>query len=152
MSAHPTHQVVEPGGVKAPRTIYAAGIYAVSERDLGLNGVEYRVTHTPTGIVIRHPWRAGLACDLAGALDAAFGNVGETAKWGDRAALEAFLNRAGDPAAVIARVLSTDNPHGEPPPNPCPLASRPKMTARNRKRKAAATKPQRARLTTGRLS
>ena len=128
MTDHPTHQVIEPDGVEAPRTIYAAGIYAVSERDLGLNGVEYRVTHTPTGIVIRRVWRAGLACDLADALDAAFGNVGETAKWGDRAALEAFLNRAGDPAAVIARVLSTDNPHGEPPPNPCPTCGHVKET------------------------
>lgn len=128
MNSYPTHQVIERGGVEAPRTIYAAGLYAVSERDLGVCGVEYRVTHTPTGIVIRRPWRAGLACDLADALDAAFGNVGETAKWGDRAALEAFLNRAGDPAAVIARVLSTDNPHGEPPPNPCPTCGHVKET------------------------
>ena len=120
MSAHPTHRVIERGGVEAPRTIYAAGLYAVSERDLGVCGVEYRVTHTPTGIVLVRPWRAGLACDLADALDYAFPRVGGSLPWGDREALDALLNRAGDPASVIARVMSTDNPHGEPPPNPCP--------------------------------
>lgn len=124
MKTHPTHQVIERDGVEAPRTIYAAGLYAVSERDLGVCGIEYRVTHAPTGIVIRRPWRAGLACDLADALNDAFGNVGETAQWGDRAALETFLNRAGDPATVVARILSTDNPHGEPPPSPCPTCGR----------------------------
>ena len=29
-----------------------------------------------------------------------------------------------EPAHVIARVMSTDNPHGEPPPNPCPTCGR----------------------------
>ncbi len=120
MNTHPTHQAIERGGVEAPRTIYAAGLYAVSERDLGVCGVEYRVTHTPTGIVLNRPWRAGLACDLADALNDAFGSVGKTVRWGDRAGLETFLNCVGDPAAIIARVLATDNPHGEPPPRPCP--------------------------------
>ena len=35
-------------------------------------------------------------------------------------ALAAGLRTVGDPAAIIARVLATDNPHGEPPPRPCP--------------------------------
>ena len=118
--SHPTHQVIEPGGVEAPRTIYAAGLYAVSERDLGLNGVEYRVTHTPTGIVICHLWRAGLACDLADALNDTLGTAGNCVKWGDAEALKAHLSYSTKVARVIARVLATDNPHGEPPPNPCP--------------------------------
>ena len=115
-----SHKVIDPEGVVEVRTIYAAGEYVVSERDLGLRGVEYRVAHLMTGIVIRYPWRAGLACDLADALDYAFPRVGGSLPWGDREALDALLNRAGDPASVIARVMSTDNPHGEPPPNPCP--------------------------------
>lgn len=117
---YPTHAVIDPEGVETTRTIYVAGLYAVSERDLGLNGVQYRVTHTPTGIVLRYPWRAGLACDLADALAAAFGKTGSSLKWGAREAYAEVMHAAGDPAAVIARVLSADNPHGEPPPNPCP--------------------------------
>lgn len=128
MSAHPTHQVIERGGVEAPRTIYAAGLYAVSERDLGVCGVEYRVTHTPTGIVLRYPWRAGLACDLADALNAAFGTTGSSLKWGAREAYAEVMHAAGDPAAVIARIFSTDNPHGEPPPSPCPTCGHVKET------------------------
>ena len=121
MTAPPTHQVIERDGVEAPRTIYAAGLYAVSERDLGVYGVEYRVTHTPTGIVIQRPWRAGLACDLADALNDAFGLTGAYLPWGASETLAVGL-RTGEPhaAAIIARVLATDNPHGEPPPNPCP--------------------------------
>ena len=128
MSAHPTHQVIERDGVEAPRTIYAAGLYAVSECDLGVCGVEYRVTHTPTGIVIVRPWRAGLACDLADALNAAFGKTGSSLKWGAREAYAEVMHAAGDAASVIARVMSTDNPHGEPPPNPCPTCGHVKET------------------------
>ena len=118
--SHPTHQVIERGGVEAPRTIYAAGLYAVSERDLGLNGVEYRVTHTPTGIAVYRLWRAGLACDLADALNDAFGRVGAHLPWGKIEALAAAWHGAGDPDTILSRVLATDNPHGEPPPSPCP--------------------------------
>ena len=128
MSAPPTHQVIERDGVEAPRTIYAAGLYAVSERDLGVYGVEYRVTHTPTGIVIQRPWRAGLACDLADALDAALSTAGNCVKWGDTETLKARLSYSTKVARVIARVLSTDNPHGEPPPNPCPTCGHVKET------------------------
>ena len=128
MSAPPTHQVIERGGVEAPRTIYAAGLYAVSERDLGVCGVEYRVTHTPTGIVVRHLWRAGLACDLADALNDAFGLVGAYLPWGGIEALAAAWHGAGDPDAILARVLATDNPHGEPPPSPCPTCGHVKET------------------------
>ena len=120
MSAHPTHQVIERDGVEAPRTIYAAGLYAVSERDLGLRGVEYRVTHTPTRIVVWRPWRALLACDIADTFHAAFPNVGADLPWGAIEALAAALHAAGDPDAILSRILATDNPHGEPPPNPCP--------------------------------
>lgn len=125
---YPTHQVIERDGVEAPRTIYAAGLYAVSERSLGLNGVEYRVTHTPTGIVIARPWRAGLACDLADALNDAFGLAGVYLPWGKPETLAAGLRSVGDPDAVIARVLTTDNPHGEPPPSPCPTCGHVKET------------------------
>lgn len=125
---YPTHQVIERDGVEAPRTIYAAGLYAVSERNLGLNGVEYRVTHTPTGIVIARPWRAGLACDLADALNDAFGTAGTCVKWGDADALKARLSYSTKVARVIARVLTTDNPHGEPPPSPCPTCGHVKET------------------------
>ena len=124
MSAHPTHQVIERDGVEAPRTIYAAGLYAVSERDLGVCGVEYRVTHTPTRIVVWRPWRALLACDIADALNAAFPTVGAELPHGALEALAAALHTAGDPDAVLSRVLSTDNPHGEPPPNPCTTCGR----------------------------
>jgi len=128
MTAPPTHQVIERDGVEAPRTIYAAGLYAVSERDLGLNGVEYRVTHTPTGIVVYRPWRAGLACDLADALNNAFGLVGAYLPWGKVEALAVAWRAVGDPSAVLSRVLATDNPHGEPPPNPCPTCGHLKET------------------------
>ena len=123
------HHVIDPAGVVKVRTIYRAGEYVVSERDLGLRGAEYRVAHLTTGVVIRSVWRAGLACDLADALESAFfPGVGGSLSWGDRAGMEAIHNRAGDPAAVIARVLATDNPHGEPPPNPCPTCGRVKVT------------------------
>jgi hypothetical protein len=38
------------------------------------------------------------------------------------------LHAAGDPDALLTRVLATDNPHGEPPPNPCPTCGRVKET------------------------
>ena len=82
----------------------------------------------PTGIVIRRVWRAGLACDLADALNDAFGLVGAYLPWGKVEALAAAWQAAGDPSAILARVLATDNPHGEPPPNPCPTCGHVKET------------------------
>ncbi len=115
-----THQAIDPEGTIEARTIYTAGLYAVSERDLGVCGVEYRVTHTPTRIVVWRPWRALLACDLADALNAAFPTVGADLLHGAIEAYAAAMHAAGDPDAVLSRILTTDNPHGEQPPSPCP--------------------------------
>ncbi len=122
------HQVADPEGAVEARTIYAAGLYAVSERDLGIVGVEYRVTHTPTGMVVWRPWRALLACEIADALNAAFPTIGADLPWGATDAYISAMHAAGNPSAAISAILNADNPHGEPPPNPCPTCGRAKET------------------------